>query len=196
MVPLLGTAIIISGVPGTGKTTVSKTLAEKIKAQHLNLSEISFRKGFIKMKDPDRDTYIIDEERLRTYIEGIIRETEGVVIIDSHYGEFIEDNLVTKIFVLRLEPGELLKRLTERGYPPKKIKENLEAEIVGSCTYNAVMSHPREKVCEIDATGKTAEEIVNIILDILQGKRECVVGIDWSSRGILDQVLDFIIKDG
>ncbi len=191
----MGKAVVISGVPGTGKTTVSRILAERIKAQHLNLSEISFRKGFIKMKDPDRDTYIIDEERLRTYIEEIIRGTDGIVIIDSHYGEFIHDDLVMKIFVLRLEPGELLKRLSKRGYIPKKIKENLEAEIVGSCTYNAIMTHTREKVCEIDVTGKSAEEIANIIIDILNGEKECTVGIDWSSKGIPDQVMNFITRE-
>ena len=191
----MGKAIVISGTPGTGKTTISKILSKELNAPHLNLSSLAFEKGFVEKKDPNRNTYLIDEEGLRKYVEEFIRKTEGLVIIDSHYGEFLDDALILKIFVLRLNPSVLLRRLISKGYNPRKVKENLEAELVGSCTFNAISTHPKEKVCEIDTTGKNTQEVVREIVEVLRGTGKCIVGIDWTQQELTDDVVRFITTD-
>jgi broad-specificity NMP kinase len=51
-----------------------------------------------------------------------------------------------------------------------------------------------ERVCEIDATGTSVEEVVEDMILVLEGKRECKVGtVDWLGRldeeGQLDEFL-------
>ena len=174
----MGKAIVISGTPGVGKTLISKELASRLSATYINLSEIVIRYKLYLGFDEVRSSYIIDEDKVRSFIDEFIRSSKNLVIIDSHYGELVSDELLLKIFVLRLKPTELLKRLRSRYGSNIKVYENVEAEILGICTYNALKEHP-DKVCEIDVTNKDVNEIVREILDILEGKSECYVGIDW-----------------
>ena len=174
----MGKAIVISGTPGVGKTLISKELASRLSATYINLSEIVIRYKLYLGFDEVRSSYIIDEDKVRSFIDEFIRSSKNLVIIDSHYGELVSDELLLKIFVLRLKPTELLKRLRSRYGSNIKVYENVEAEILGTCTYNALKEHPN-KVCEIDVTNKDVNEIVREILDILEGKSECYVGIDW-----------------
>ncbi len=185
-------AIVISGTPGTGKTSVAKQLSQRLGWTYVSLTEVATNEGFIKAEDKERGTLIIDEELLRKYLRELIKSRKKLVV-DSHYGEIIYDDLVKKIFVLRLNPRILLKRLRSRNYPNHKIKENLEAELVGTCTYNALSLHPG-KVCEIDTTGKKVVEVVQEILDVLNLRVECRVWVDWLSAKIPEDVLKLVLR--
>jgi len=188
----MGEVIVISGVPGTGKTAVARQLSEKLGFTYVNLSSVSISKGLIKGRDKGRDTLIVDEERLRKYLRGLVEEGRNL-IVDSHYGEIVDDDLVRRIFVLRLNPESLLNRLKEKMYGTNKIKENLEAELVGTCTYNALALHPG-KVCEIDTTGRTVKDIVAEIMEILDMRSECRVWVDWLSNEVSPEVLKLILR--
>jgi broad-specificity NMP kinase len=79
------------------------------------------------------------------------------------------------------------------GYEGTKLWENLSAEILDSCLIEAMQNQPG-KVCEIDATGKTVEEVVNEILGVLERGKKCYSGIvDWlgmlEREGTTDQYL-------
>jgi len=185
-------AIIISGTPGTGKTSVAKQLSRRLGWAYISLTEVAINEGFIKGEDKERETLIIDEEQLRKYVRELIKSREKLVI-DSHYGEIIDDYLVKKIFVLRLHPKILLDRLRSRNYPNHKIKENLEAELVGTCTYSALSLHPG-KVCEVDATGKKVDEVVQEILDVLNMRVKCRVWVDWLSEKIPEDILKLVLR--
>ena len=190
----MGKAVVISGTPGTGKTSVALKLSKLLKAEYLNLSDLAIRKGLIKGEDIERETFVIDEGRVTEVVATLIKLSDGTVVIDSHYGELIPDDLVLKIFVLRTHPAELLKRLQRKGYPDPKIRENLEAEFTGVCVNNALFLHPQSKVCEVDTTSLSTEEVAERIVDILEGRKECAVGIDWISSEIPSDVLSFILS--
>jgi broad-specificity NMP kinase len=71
--------------------------------------------------------------------------------------------------------------------------ENLQAEILDVCLGEAVEVHAG-RVCELDVTGKTVEEVVSLILEVLDKRRICLVGnVDWlgtlEQEGILDEYL-------
>ncbi|MHA1292638.1 MAG: AAA family ATPase, partial [Promethearchaeota archaeon] len=60
--------IVISGTPGTGKTSVSKKLLDFINAEMLSLNELAIMKRFVIKYDTKRDTYVIDSKKLISYI--------------------------------------------------------------------------------------------------------------------------------
>lgn len=61
--------ILITGTPGTGKTTLAANLAAlEPRMTHVNISELVERKGLHEGRDEDWDTYIIDEEKAREYL--------------------------------------------------------------------------------------------------------------------------------
>ncbi len=139
----------------------------------------------------DRDetrggTLIVDAGRLVEYLKHRIPRIGGTVIIDTHYSELLPPELVDAVFVLRLNPCLLWKRLEARGWPKEKIRENVEAEIVGVCSAEA-RSAFREKVCDVDVSGMSAEEVAEKILLILNnGECEAVDWIDLLGPEVLD----------
>ena len=71
--------------------------------------------------------------------------------------------------------------------------ENLSAEILDVLLVEAIQ-YQQGKVCELDATEKTVEEIVSEIVEVLDKRKKCFSGIvDWlgllEKEGITDQYL-------
>ena len=191
---LQGSVVAISGTPGVGKTAVARELSRKLNAIYLNLSNVVIEKKLYSEYDKERKTYVINEEKLKNYIRNLAWQTQQLIVIDSHYGEIIDDDLLVKIFILRLDPRELLKRLMSRSWPLTKIKENIESELLGICTANALLEHPASKVCEIDVTNKSVNEVVAEILDILQSRGKCETSINWLiDSSVIDELLNFLI---
>jgi adenylate kinase len=187
----MGKAIVISGTPGVGKTLVATRLASRLGLSYLNLSDLVVRESLYVGVDEVRGSLIIDEERLVSRLTELLSGSESDVIVDSHYGEVIPDEFVKAVFVLRLNPAVLYERLASRGWGKEKVRENVEAEILGICTYNALNEHPETKVCEVDVTNKEVDEVVEEIVNVLNNVKECEVWVDWLSNEALK---DFITK--
>jgi adenylate kinase len=187
--------ILITGTPGTGKTTTAKQLAAKLDAQYINLTDYAKTYDLTSGEDKQRKTIIINEEKMRTKLTQTINNTDKTnIIIDGHYASAVTPtDLVTKVFVLRRNPKELKQFMEKCGFEGAKLWENLSAEILDVCLIEAVQTQPG-KVCELDVTGKTVEEVVNDILDVLENGKKCYSGIvDWlgmlEREGLTDQYL-------
>jgi len=170
--------VALSGTPGTGKSVVGEHLAKLLEMEPVELSVIAIEGRFLTRYDDDRLSYVVDEAGLRNYIRSLVLKKRRVLII-GHYSEIVDDDILDKIVVLRLNPVELAQRLLNRGWPLKKVIENVEAELLGICTNNALSEHPSEKVCEVDVTGKKMDEIVKEVADVVTGLRPCRVYVDW-----------------
>ena len=168
--------ISISGTPCTGKTEVSKLLSKKLNYKLIQVNELAEKLNAFTGYDKKRECKILDMDKL----EKEINKLKGNVIIEGHTSHLFPVDIV---IVLRCNPEVLKKRLEER-YPsnPSKVKENLEAEILGVITSEAVMSN--KKVYEIDTSEKSVEGSFGDILKILEGKtEEFKIGcIDWLEK--------------
>ena len=173
----------ISGVPGTGKSSLAKKLSEELGLEVIELSDFAIRSNLIVSYDRDRDSYVIDEERLVKAVEEYIR-SRGPAIIVSHYIEIIPRDLLEAVLVLRRNPAELIKLLEARGWSKKKVAENVEAELLGVCTANAIEELGEDMIIEIDATSKSLEELALEAFSILFGEKPSYYGalIDWLER--------------
>lgn len=175
--------ILLTGVPGVGKTTIAALLSERLKGVHVNLSELALAEGLVTGYDSIRKTSIVDLERTTTRLMEIIREGRDPLVIEGHFSQdVVSPERVSNVFVLRRAPWRLKDELESRGYNPEKVKENVEAELLDVCLVEAIEAYGKEKVCELDTTDVEANEIIETITAVLRGERSCEIGIDWLSH--------------
>ena len=54
--------ILVTGTPGTGKTTTSSTLAEATQLRHINIGDLVKEKNLHDGWDDELDCYVINED--------------------------------------------------------------------------------------------------------------------------------------
>jgi len=177
-------AILVTGTPSVGKTAVSRLLASKLDAVHVNLAELVERESLISGVDKARGTLIADTNRVSKRVQEIMRSSERDVIVDGHYAvDVVPAEDVHVVFVLRRDPDELKSFMEGRGFKERKLWENLAAEILDICLWDAVSACGSDKVCEVDVSGKRVEEVVEDLISVLEGKKKCEVGlVDWLGK--------------
>ena len=174
--------ILITGTPCVGKTTVAKLLTAELDALYINLTDLANKHNLTIGEDKERKTKIVDEEKMRRKIGETIDTAEKyTVIVDSHYAAaVVPKSYVTHIFVLRRNPVELRRFMEKCGFSGAKLWENLASEILDVCLVEALREHKKEKVCELDVTGKTAKKISREIIAIIDQRKKCFTGcVDW-----------------
>jgi adenylate kinase len=177
-------AILVTGTPGVGKTTVSHKLASKLDALYVGVTELVKKQQLITGIDENRQTLVADTEKISKQLQQILAKAEGTVIIEGHYAvDVVPKKNVNTVFVLRRDPRELKTALEKRGYKEKKLWENLAAEILDVCLWDALSACGADKVCEIDVSGKTVEAVVEEMMMVLEKRKERRHGIvDWLGK--------------
>jgi adenylate kinase len=188
--------ILVTGTPCVGKTLVARLLTSKLNAFYVNLTELATTENLVSGKDKERGSIIVDENGMRRKIREIVENCDReYIVIDGHYAvSVVPKRLVTHVFVLRRDPVELRKFMEQCGFSGRKLWENLASEILDVCLVDALNVHGEGKVCELDVTGKSVQEVVNVILGVLDGHKKCRVGVvDWigklESEGLLGEFL-------
>ena len=177
--------ILVTGTPCVGKTSVACLLASKLDAFYVNLTELVLHENLVLGKDEERGSIIVDENRMRRKIREIVEDCDkSEVIVDGHYAvSVVPKKLTTHVFVLRRDPVELRKFMEQCSFSRRKLWENLASEILDVCLCEALNVYENGKVCELDVSGKSVEETVNEILNVLNGSEECHVGVvDWLGK--------------
>ncbi|SBS80018.1 adenylate kinase-like protein 1, putative [Plasmodium ovale] len=150
--------IIVTGVPGVGKTTlceelvslinkeligikedtnVEKNTRETIKEAtevlamvHLNLSKVIKEERLYEEYDDELDATIYDDDMVNEKLTSLEVE-KGGFIFDFHDINFIihKKKFIDHIFLLTASTNSLYDRLEKRNYTLEKIKNNIECEI-------------------------------------------------------------------
>ena len=143
------TVIIVTGTPGTGKTTYAKKFAKDKNYEYIDVKEVIKENNLSENHDDELDTDIIDTDKLNGVLIDIIKKEKNVVI-DSHLSHYLPPELVDECIVTKCNIKTLKKRLVERGYSESKVHENLDAEIFDVCRIEALESG--HNVIVIDTT--------------------------------------------
>jgi len=182
--------LIVSGTPGTGKTTISQNLLNDFKAKVISLNELAISEGLIVKYDTERETSVIDEKKLVRYVIKLIESYNvlnvELVIIESHFSDIMPVEFIDFVIILRCDPDELSVRLKKRGYGMEKVRENLQSEILGNSANYFLNKQLNKPILEIDTTNKNLDVITKTIIEILKGKvdvNKYIIGkIDWLEK--------------
>jgi len=166
--------VAITGTPGTGKTSACAIL-DRMGYAVLDLEEVARREGCVVGRDDARGSDEVDIDLLRAKLHVPAK----LAFLRGHYSHRMD---VDTVIVLRCRPSVLRQRLEDRGWPPSKIRENVEAEAIDAILQEAAGRLPF--VFEVDTTQVTPNETAEAILGILQGKTKGHEpgSVDWTSE--------------
>ncbi|XP_027124666.1 adenylate kinase isoenzyme 6 homolog isoform X2 [Coffea eugenioides] len=136
--------LLITGTPGTGKTTTASALAEAAQLRHINIGDLVKEKNLHNGWDDQFECYIINEDLVCDELEDMMEE--GGNIVDHHGCDFFPERWFDRVVVLQTENSLLYDRLARRGYTGSKLSNNIECEIFQVLLEEAKESYQEEIV--------------------------------------------------
>lgn len=188
--------IIVTGTPCTGKTVLSRKIANKLNLHYADVNKIITKYNLAESYDKKRKTKVVDINKLN---KKLIREIANIrktiknetnkkysknnkaiknkikngIVIDSHLSHYLPKKHADLCIVAKCGLKVLQKRLKRRKYPKEKIRENLDAEIFDVCLNEA--KEEGHKVIVIDTTKginiKAVSKQAGGLIDVWQGKK-------------------------
>ncbi len=192
--------ILLSGNPGTGKTSAANELENLYPYTILHLGDIVIQNDLYSGFDTERDTKIVDADKLEQFLLSRFNSLDGKIICEGHYSDLVEHPQISLAIVLRAHPETIIQRLSPRKYSQAKLRENAEAEFLGDCTSYMLEKDKLislNRVFEIDTTKLTTIQTAKIIHTIIsdpESSNEYKMGeISWLSDETVD-INKFISK--
>lgn len=156
--------ILITGTPGTGKTGTCELIEKRTGLRHIEVSELVKREGYHEGWDAEHQSYTLDEDRLLDALEEALEA--GGAVVDFHSCELFPERWFDLVLVLSVNNTLLFDRLTARGYPEKKVEENVTCEIMQVVLEEARSSYAEEIVHEVPS--ETVEHMESNVERVVQ----------------------------
>ena len=129
--------IVVTGTPGTGKTTYARKLGERLERPVIGVTDLCERHGLDDEWDDERKCFLVDVDRLTQVLEERARQDDEI-ILEGHLAHELAPEYVERCVVMKCGLKELKRRLQARGYSDEKVRENLDCEIFDVCFAEAV----------------------------------------------------------
>lgn len=155
----------VTGVPGSGKTTISKLLIEKYNMEYISVNELIEKKNLWTTIDARDNAKVVNMIALKRELEKLPENC----IVEGHL--LCEFPLPLDILIILRTPLKLLEtRLNEREYNDFKMKSNLYSEMLDYCTDRAKCKYCKSAVGMFEVvTNKKVEETLEEIDTIIKG---------------------------
>ena len=164
----------ITGTPGTGKKTIAPRVAAILGVPAVSLGTIA-----AGIAEPRGTELEVDTKVLRKKL--LAASPRRAVVYGHLVPSVVRKSEAEMVAVLRCEPRALKARLSRRGYPPDKVRENVEAELIGVVLDECVSRFGREKVREYDTTRGNGLAVARSLAEDLRSKPSPPASwIDWT----------------
>lgn len=141
--------MLVTGTPGTGKTTTCELLAQSGRLEHINVGDLVKSRHLHEGYDEEHQAFVLDEDAVVDALEGRLGSKRGGALVDHHGCDFFPERWFDLVVVLSADTSTLWDRLEARKYPRSKVQENVECEIM--------------RVVEEEARESYADEIVQVL---------------------------------
>lgn len=156
--------VALTGVPGTGKTTLAAALAQRRGWVAVGLNELARERGLLGDADAARGgARIVDLDALAEAVNEEYATALPVLLLEGHFAHEMDADLVV---LLRADPLVLAARLRARGWSEEKVRENVEAEALDVLAHE-VLETGTDAV-ELDVTRLSVEEAADAVYAIVE----------------------------
>ena len=163
--------ILITGTPGTGKTTTADLLAELSGLRHINVSQLIGAQGLHDGRDEQYDCWIMNDDKLCDALEPIV--SQGGCIVEFHCSDVFPERWFQLVLVLRADNTILYNRLEARGYSVMKLRENVECEIMRVILDETLAAYDSNIVHELPSNSvEEMEQNVKRIMEWLKAQQQ------------------------
>src|SRR3989338_11076617 len=92
--------IIVTGTPGSGKTTFAKRLSKKPGFEYIDVNKLISKHKLHQGYDPKLKTKIVDTKKLSNFLISYVKKSKAKgVVIDSHLSHFLPSSFVDECYV-------------------------------------------------------------------------------------------------
>lgn len=141
------TITLITGTPGTGKTSLAKVLGKMLKAEVLNDAEFC-----LKQKIGSKNSFgelEVEPEKLQKTLKSFLSGKKKNLILEGHL--FCEVKFSADFAILlHCSAKNLEKRLLKKGYSMEKACDNIFCEETGYCKKMVLKNFPKAKLLELE----------------------------------------------
>ncbi len=161
--------IVVTGTPGTGKTTIARLLAAELHLPFLSVNTLIKRRKIYT--GSINGSLVVNMRALARELRGFNGVVEGHVLCDL--------KLPAKtVVVLRASPRSIARRLKPRRYSKQKLQDNIDSEALDYCLIRSIENYGRRKIVQVNTTGRMPAENVRRIRRAISTRKSDRV--DWS----------------
>ncbi|MBI5228158.1 AAA family ATPase [Candidatus Micrarchaeota archaeon] len=162
--------IVLTGCPGTGKSTIAKALAAELGLELVDIKKIVNKN---KLADKKHEVDLVLLFKRLAFLK-----KKNNYLVEGHLACEIKlpNDLV---IVLRTNPATLKKRLAKRKYGKQKLEENILAEVLDYCTQRVEAVY-RKKPLELDTSAQSVKNSITKIKKAIKQKKKSIDVVDYT----------------
>ncbi len=154
--------LLITGTPGTGKTTIAKVLGEVFKAKVINEKDFALKNRLGRFNDENE--LEIPLLPIQKKVNSFLTKNKNV-IFEGHVLSEVKIK-VDAVIVLKIDPEDLEARLERRSYSPEKIMDNVFCEGIDYCLKHIKKNYSKNKIILVKSSPNYKVTVANILVEL------------------------------